>query len=337
MPAQIKDKRPPASATDTAVTPRIEHRSLEAVFGITNPKAKDIKIPINVAPGRYCPRFDPFYEWQEDLLRQMMLWVNGVGGKNFLLHGPSGAGKSSAFQELAARTGREMFMGTMHARFEWSELVGQNRLAEGSTKFVYGPLPMAMKTGGILLIDEVNFTPAGQIGALNKILDGGPLEIPETGEFIEPHPEFRVAATANALARDDDAVHYRGTQTMNLAFLQRFNGARVDYLSNTAETAMLHRALPKLPGKVITAMVQVADDVRKAFVAGDTETTMGTRVLRRWGEVMLARLGPLIANTEAEMAWALQFVLTNLTKRVDEEACLGVLRRIAAGMVLPKS
>ncbi len=340
MPTQAKLNKERIEPSDDPVAmpaPIIEHRTLETVFGLKGGKAAYLKVPVIINPGLHCPLMDPFYEFQEDLLRQMLLWLNGTGGKNLLAHGPTGCGKSSGFKELAARMGREVFEGTMHARFEWSELVGQNRLTEGSTRFVYGPLPLAMKTGGILLVDEVNFTPPGQIGAMNRILDGGPLEIPETGELIAPHPAFRVAATANAIDRDDDAVHYRGTTSMNLAFVQRFNGARVDYLTKTAEAALLHRALPSLPGKVIEIMVAVAHDIRTSFVKGDLETTIATRILRRWGEVLVARLEPLLQSPEAEMVWALTFVLTNLVKRADGEVCVGVLKRLAAGLTLTRS
>lgn len=57
-------------------------------------------------------------------------------------------------------------------------------------KFRHGMLPTAMRNGDILLLNEVDMADPGQMSALNTVLEGGCLEIRETGEVIEPIPCF---------------------------------------------------------------------------------------------------------------------------------------------------
>ena len=41
-----------------------------------------------------------------------------------------------------------------------------------SVKFIYGPLARAMKSGGILLLNEVDLCDPAQLSGLNDVLEG---------------------------------------------------------------------------------------------------------------------------------------------------------------------
>ena len=60
--------------------------------------------------------------------------------------------------------------------------------------YKYGPLPLAMRYGGILLINEADLLSPEVAVGLNGVLDGAPLCLPENGgEVISPHEMFRIA------------------------------------------------------------------------------------------------------------------------------------------------
>jgi radical SAM protein with 4Fe4S-binding SPASM domain len=217
-------------------------RTLGELFNVRDPKVSAIGFPVNPNPGPLCPEIEPSYEFQEDHVRRLLLWIGGVAGRTLLIHGPTGCGKSSLVEQLCARLGKELYRVPCHAKMEFSELTGQmTLLSDGSTKFVYGALPRAMSNGSVLLLDEINFMPGGVVGALNTVLDGGPLLLSETGELIRPHSDFRICATGNAIDRGDDSSLYKGTQSMNLALMQRFLALKADYLPVLEEAAMLNR------------------------------------------------------------------------------------------------
>ena len=312
-----------------------ETRTLGELFNVRDAKIAAIGFPVNPSPGPLCPEIELSYEFQEDHVRRLLLWIGGVAGRTLLIHGPTGCGKSSLVEQLCARLGRDLYRMPCHGKLEFGDLTGQlTVLADGSTKFVHGPLPRAMLNGSVLLLDEVNFIPPSVVGALNTVLDGGPLLLSETGELIRPHSDFRICATGNAIDRGDDSSLYKGTQSMNLALMQRFLALKADYLPVLEEAAMLNRAVSGLPSKVIEILAETASDVRAAFKSGDIESTVSTRTLVKWAKVLQARSTVLLDRPEEEIKFALQFVLTDLLKTEDAKAIEGTLTRRTAGLVL---
>lgn len=90
------------------------------------------------------------------------------------LYGPTGCGKTTLIKQLAARLNYPTFEVTGHGRLEFADLYGHISLQKGSMVYEYGPLPLAMRYGGILLINEADlFSPEVAVG-LNGVLDGAP-------------------------------------------------------------------------------------------------------------------------------------------------------------------
>ena len=76
--------------------------------------------------------------------------------------------------------------------------------------YQYGPLALAMRHGGLFLLDEFDLLDPSTAAGLNSILDGSPLCIPENGgEIIEPHEMFRFVATANTNGGSDETGLYQ--------------------------------------------------------------------------------------------------------------------------------
>lgn len=251
------------------------------------------EVPVTIkAAGKMTPRIDSGFVFQEDLVRLAAAWMLTDTGQNLLLNGPTGAGKSSFVENFCGRLGVEVYRVACHGRMEFQELMGSWRLVQGADGkpvqvWFDGPLPLAARSGAVLLLDESNFLHPSMVGGLNSVMDGAPIFIPETGEYIIPDKNFRVVMTGNAVNFDDDASRYKGIQRQNIAMLDRLMVGEVDYLEPLDESRVVYAAAPKLPAWIIQMFIATANEVRGQFKSGQMETTISTRALIRWTKLTL--------------------------------------------------
>jgi cobaltochelatase CobS len=187
------------------------------------------------------------------------------------------------------------------------------------SRYVYGPVVMAARRGGVLLLDEANFLHPSTIGAMNTLLDGGLLHIPATGEVVRPAPGFRIAVTGNSMDGGDDMALHKGIQRMNVAFVNRFLALKIDYMPPDQELQVLH-SCTKLPGEVLKVLVGVAAETRKSFREGVVATALSTRVMVRWARLVEAQADALTKAPAQLLADTLDFALLNSAADVDRDA-----------------
>lgn len=268
------------------------------------------------APCAYTPDPDPDYQFHETM-REIIVWFMQQADPLYVF-GPTGSGKTSLIRQLAAKLNYPVLDVTGHARLEFTDLVGHLSLEEGRMTFQYGPLALALKFGGLFLLNELDLLDPATLSGLNGILDGDPLCIPENGgEVIKPHPLFRFVATANTNGGSDETGLYQGTLRQNLAFMDRFWLCEVDYPAKEAELRLLARTASLLPEAVRETMVEFAGEVRRLFRGfGDTQTPLGesievtfsTRTLLRWADLTL-RFQPLAHQGVQPVSYALDRAL----------------------------
>ena len=251
----------------------------------------------------HTPVLDPDYLFH-DAMRELVVWFMNPSDPLYVF-GPTGAGKTSLIRQVAAKLNYPVFDVTGHGRLEFNDLAGHLTVENGSMRFQYGPLALAMKFGGVFLLNELDLLDPSTVTGLNGVLDGAPLCLPENGgELIPPHPMFRFIATANTNGAADDTGLYQGTLRQNLAFMDRFWLCEIGYPDAEAESQLLERLAPSLPADLRRTMVEYANQVRRLFIGeGDTqqpgetiEVTFSTRTLIRWANLTLrfqplARLG----------------------------------------------
>lgn len=241
----------------------------------------------------FCPKPSPGHVFPGWAMRALPQWwsrpARQAGG--LFVCGPSGCGKSSTLREWCARTGTPMYAVTANGRLEFPDLVGHVSLeSDGAggtrTAFVYGPLSLAMKNGGLFLLDELDLLDPSVCAGLNGVLDGSPLVIPENGgEVIEPHPAFRFAATGNSAGGGDSSGMYAGVLQQNAALMDRFTVVSATWLSADAERSIVAAAVPDMPKDALDAMLKVAASVRDTQKAGASRMVakpLTTRSLIRW-------------------------------------------------------
>ena len=266
------------------------------------------------APNSFTPAIDPEYLFHESS-RDVIVWFMNSSDP-FYLFGPTGSGKSSLIKQLAAKLNYPVFSITGHSRLEFPDMVGHLTVEKGNMVFQYGPLSLAMKYGGLLLLDEIDLLDPATAAGLNNILDGGPLCISENeGEIINPHPLFRFAATANTNGGSDDTGLYQGTLRQNLAFMDRFWLCEIDYPTPESEDKLLSIKAGHLPADLRKKMIEFAGEVRRFFMGESKvnfnqaiEVTFSTRTLIRWAD-LIVRFQPLANQGIQPVTYALDRAL----------------------------
>lgn len=280
-------------------------------------------------PSYYTPERDPNYIFHSTC-QDICLW-HMAEPEPLYVYGAAGAGKTSLIKQIAASLNYPVFEITGHARLEFADLVGQPTVKNKGMEFQYGPLALAMKYGGICLLNEIDITDPATLCGLNSILDGSPLCIPENqGELIKPHPMFRFVATANSNGRADDTGLYQGVLAQNLAFMDRFWVVMVEYPTKEAETALLSKITPDLPAALISSMTDLATEVRESFMKDDgsgMEVTFSTRTLIRWAKLTLM-YAPLARHGIMPVEHALDRALGFKAQPSTKEALHEMVQRI---------
>ncbi|MBP3916600.1 AAA family ATPase [Clostridium sp.] len=158
------------------------------------------------------------------------------------LFGPKGTGKNTLAETLSWILGREVikFPGSPHS--DKSELVGDVELitvkdSEGKehviTHFQERALVEAMRTGKILIMDEVNANDPATLLILNGPCDDSRSILLQTGETVVAHKDFTVIATMNE--------DYMGTNKLNDAFVDRMLGIELKFPKNLNKVLLLRR------------------------------------------------------------------------------------------------
>ena len=140
-------------------------------------------------------------------------------GAHVVLEGPPGTGKSTLLRAVAAAQDVAFHFVEGNAELTPARLVGQfdpaRVLAEGYVPdiFVDGPLVEALRTGGLLYVEELNRVPEETLNVLITVMSEGELHVPRLGR-VAAAPGFRLVAAMNPFdavgtARISAAVHDR--------------------------------------------------------------------------------------------------------------------------------
>ena len=150
--------------------------------------------------------------------------------RNIFISGESGTGKSEMIQKLADFYGQTLIRINFHQGVTESSLIGKYVVKNNETNFAYGLVPLAMKKGYWLLLDEIDYAEPEHTSVLQAVLEGKELIITSNeGEMVSPHQSFRVFATGNTTGRGDSSDSYHGTNFMNSAFLDRWTIFQMEY------------------------------------------------------------------------------------------------------------
>lgn len=225
--------------------------------------------------------------------------------ENILLTGGTGVGKTTHILQLAARISQPVLRINFNGETRMSDLIGKMTVVNGETRWVDGVLPTAMRKGYWILFDELDFAEPAVLSLLHPVLEQNPmLTLKENGgEIIKPHALFRVFATANSIgAMSDRSAAYEGTNTMNEAFLDRWQVLFVDNLPAKEEIKVIRNEAPGLNASVAKKIILFANMVRNNDLGGVNYggDNFSTRKLISWAKKAALHRDPIIG---AKKSW----------------------------------
>ena len=256
------------------------------LFNLPQAVGKSVRVYRN---DQFIQKTTDLYQFDVDMVRSTLAFLfTDNHGDGMLLYGSHGCGKTSFIREVLGRLKWPTLMLSWNETSDTADLVGRVGISFGNTQFEYGPLALAAKHGYALVINEIDRGRAGNLVALNDLLDGGKLLIKETGEVIIPHENFRLICTANSAGSGDVTGAYTGSvRKLDPAFLDRFAMLEVSYMSHETETDLMLTMYPEfqsVSAQFVSNMCAFANETR--MKAGDfTEalnTPMSTRTLARF-------------------------------------------------------
>lgn len=206
-----------------------------------------------------------------------LLVRNALRGENTLITGPTGSGKTELISHLARVMGKELSiqdMGTLQDA--QSALLGVHRLnKEGHSVFEPAPFVDHIKSGNIVLLDEINRSPMAANNILFPCLDNRrylPIDIAcsEGERKVEVNPETFFIGTANL------GSEYAGTNALDRALLDRFFIIELDYPQVEDEIRII-MSRTGVEERQATAVVKVANEIRKQNKDQDLSSAISVR------------------------------------------------------------
>jgi MoxR-like ATPase len=196
--------------------------------------------------------------------------------------GLSGNGKTLMIDQACAKAGRALYRINITIETDEDDLLGGFRLVNGETVWFDGPVVEAMRTGSVLLLDEVDLA-STKIMCLQPILEGKGVFLKKINEYVECQPGFNIVATANTKGKGDDTGNFIGAGILNEAFLERFPiTVEQDYPAIPIEKKILGKVFDSLSitdNAFIEKLVNWADIIRKTYLEGAIDELITTRRL----------------------------------------------------------
>jgi Mg-chelatase subunit ChlI len=229
----------------------------------------------------FIPQNDPYYvRWGnhkdvESIIKSGMFYP-------VFITGLSGNGKTTMVEQACAKLKKKYIRVQITPETDEDDLIGGFRLVNGETVFAEGPVIRAMKSGALLLLDEID-RGSNRIMCLQSVLEGKPVLIKKTGEVVHPVSGFNVMSTANTKGKGSDDGRFIAATIIDEAFLERFTiTLEQQYPTAATEKKIVLKHMEKY-GKTDTEfadkLVVWSEAIRKTFVDGGVDELISTRRL----------------------------------------------------------
>jgi cobaltochelatase CobS len=239
------------------------------------------------------PELKPGYNYPPSQLLEIVgffvMSTHSESTRGMKLQGPKGCGKTAMVEQFHAAMNYPLIIPAISAQTELDDLLGKLTPTESGWRRTAGPLQAAGQGGYSIFFDEYNVLNSGTITALNRAIEGGRIDIPETGESILFKNGFRVFAACNP---NDKSLGYFGRNAEDASNKDRFWSVKFDYPKPDEETPIIEAILQSHMAKENAAefaprFVEIANRIRKQYMGnnesgGALDVTMSTRALKCW-------------------------------------------------------
>jgi midasin (ATPase involved in ribosome maturation) len=197
--------------------------------------------------------------------------------RSVLLHGPAGTGKTISCKLMCQRIGIPL-MDTVNCTDNLDEFIlGKYIPEDGGIVFRESFVTKAIRYGGAVVFEEINFARPQYLAFLNSLLDDNGMVRLDNGEVVRRHENFRFFATMN--------LGYYGTRELNQALYNRFNViVDVPDLSDSMIYDMLSKRVPEcIPN--IQRIVAIYRKIRNKIQSEELDAVISPRNLENWARM----------------------------------------------------
>ncbi|MBB5090501.1 cobaltochelatase CobS [Pseudochrobactrum saccharolyticum] len=305
--------------------------SVRDVFGIDS----DMIVPAYSKKDPHVPDADPDYIF--DRQTTLAILAGFAYNRRVMVSGYHGTGKSTHIEQVAARLNWPCVRVNLDSHVSRIDLIGKDAIVvkDGMqvTEFKDGILPWAYQNNVALVFDEYDAGRPDVMFVIQRVLESsGRLTLLDQSRVINPHPAFRMFATANTVGLGDTTGLYHGTQQINQAQMDRWSiVTTLNYLPHDNEVEIIlakSKHYQNAEGReIVSKMVRVADMTRQAFINGDLSTVMSPRTVITWSEN---------ANIFTDVGFAFRLTFLNKCDELERPIVAEFYQR-AFGQELPES
>jgi cobaltochelatase CobS len=283
-------RTPPAAPAESELLQSLPDStvSARATFGIDS----DLMCPAFSVRGDHVPAIDPAYRFDRDTTLAVL--AGFMYNRRVMVQGYHGTGKSSHIEQVAARLNWPCVRVNLDGHVSRIDLIGKDvvTLRDGQqvTEFREGILPWALQRCVALVLDEYDAGRPDVMFVLQRVQEAeGKLTLLDQSRVLDPHPAFRLFATANTIGLGDASGMYHGTQPINQGQMDRWQiVTTLNYLPAAAEQQIVLARVPAYDTptgrELVARMVTMAGLTRTAFMAGELSTVMSPRTVIHWAE-----------------------------------------------------
>ncbi|MCL2099089.1 MAG: AAA family ATPase [Oscillospiraceae bacterium] len=214
--------------------------------------------------------------------------VTSSDARAVLFHGPAGTGKTMSCKLVCQEIGLPI-MDVINCTENLDEFVlGKFIPEEDKIIFKESYVTKAIRHGGAVVFEEINFAKPQYLAFLNSLLDDNGFVRLDNGEVVRRHPNFRFFATMN--------LGYFGTKELNQALYNRFNViVELTALADEAIVKMLIARIPECKDKT-DKILGVYHKLKKKIESEELDIVISPRNLENWAR--LAKFEGYIAAAE---------------------------------------
>jgi cobaltochelatase CobS len=252
----------------------------------------DLLVPAFSTVDEHVPPLDADYVFDRETT--LALLAGFLHNRRVLVQGRHGTGKSSHVEQVAARLNWPCVRVNLDGHVTRMDLVGRDTIvirdARQVTEFQPGILTWALQRACALVFDEYDAGRPDVMFVIQRVLEiEGRLTLLDQGRVLQPHPAFRLFATANTVGLGDATGLYHGTQPLNQGQMDRWNVVvTLNYLGHDREVEVVLSRCPEYrtaDGRATaSAMVALANLTRRGFAEGDLSTVMSPRTVVTWAQ-----------------------------------------------------
>jgi len=273
-------------------------------------------------PHPFCPSrsVNPNFYFDPDATIKVLQCMLMPARNKLWLRGPTGCGKTDLVRQVMIKLGRGLITIDGHAYLKVSQLIGQPLAREGSTHYALAGVPVALREGCTLLLNELDALNPDCLNLLKPVLDDPSsvrIQAPEhygfdnasTLPYLEvfAHPDFRLCATSNTRGDGEGTLDYVNTYQQSIADRRRFLlNFEMGYLPEKAEAQILMSYFPPvfdddndLVGGLLKAEALTLTRIANKVRTRGSECVLSTAQLIGWAEQFLITAKPLDAAFSA--------------------------------------